>query len=191
MESFDEDEGDHLFPAAAAEDPASPLPRPKLKRLKKASQSRATAPDRSPSSQTLEVPDPSHAAILEEAAPDLGLSEENDGLDPLFPEPGFGGGGEGEEEGGGFGSFDPDVESGGIGTGGLIEELRRESAKKRLVWDDVEETSETKKDKKTKTTKKKKSDKNRADLAARRPKGSVREKRRLEKVLFFLSFLSF
>nr|CAD1819086.1 unnamed protein product [Ananas comosus var. bracteatus] len=182
MESFDEDEGDLLFPAAAAaEDPASPLPRPKLKRLKKASQSRATAPDRSPSSQTLEIPDPSHAAIPEEGAPDLGLSEENDGLDPLFPEPGFRGEGEEEEEGGGFDSFDPDVDSGGIGTGGLIEELRRESAKKRLIWDDVEETMETKKDKKTKTMKKKKSDKNHADFSTRRPKESVCEKRRLEK----------
>nr|XP_010923451.1 uncharacterized protein LOC105046538 [Elaeis guineensis] len=184
------------------EEPSSPIPQRKMKRLRKASGLRVSelpisptlAPDPFYPSASEDLPDAGEVPDLERSAADavdpVPTSEDlgkemaaDDELDPLFPDPRDASkswqprdveGGEEEEEWLGGSAWGG--ESGRIGNGGIMDELRKErSVKKRLNLEGEEDITEEKK-------KKNKKDKS-GELVGqeRRPKESVREKRRLEK----------
>ncbi|XP_038971736.1 midasin isoform X2 [Phoenix dactylifera] len=183
------------------EEPSSPIPQRKLKRLRKASGPRVSDP---PIAPTLD-PDPSYHSASEDlpdarevpdlegsaadavdpapASEDLGKGmASDDELDPLFPDPRDASKSwqprdmeEGEEAEEWWGGSSWGGESGRIGMGGIMDDLRKErSAKKRLNLEGEEDITEKKKKKKKKKS---------GELAGQegRPEESIREKRRLEK----------
>lgn len=179
-----------------------------MKRLRKASGPRVSEPSIAPTldpdlsypSASEDLPDARDVPDLEGTAADAVdpvptseyLDKEmaaDDELDPLFPDPRDASkswqprdmeGGEEEKEWLGGSAWGE--ESGSIGNGGIMDELRKErSVKKRLNLEGEDDITEKKKKKKNKS----------GELAGqeRRPKESIREKRRLEKVGIFLIYV--